>query len=44
MADITGAKLTGAKMKAGSEEVSKEEGGSLIEGVGETLEKINLLK
>ena len=47
MADITGANLTGAKLKTGSEEASKEGKGPLAKithFIGETLEKINPLK
>jgi hypothetical protein len=43
MADITGANLTGVKLKAGSEEASKEGEGPLSQ-IGETLEKLNPLK
>ncbi len=45
MADITGANLTGAQLKTGSQEASKEEGPlSQVPVIGETLEKINPFK
>ena len=46
MADISGANLTWAKLKTGSEEASKEGEGPLtkVPVIGETLEKINILK
>jgi hypothetical protein len=46
MADITEANLTGAKLKTGSEEASKEGEGPLakVPVIGETLEKINPIK
>jgi hypothetical protein len=45
MADITGANLTGAKLKTGSEEAGKDERPlSKVPVIGETLEKINPFK
>ena len=46
MADISGANLTGAKLRTGSEEASKEGEGPLakVPVIGKTLEKINPLK
>ena len=46
MADISGANLTGAKLRTGSEEASKEGEGPLanVPAIGETLAKINPLK
>ena len=46
MADISGANLTGAKLRTGSEGASKEGEGPLAKVlvIGETLEKINPLK
>ena len=45
MADISGANLTGAKLKTGSEEAGKEGGPlSKIPVIGEPLEKINPFK
>ena len=45
-ADVTGVNLTGAKLKTGSEEASKEGEGPLekIPVIRETLEKISPLK
>jgi hypothetical protein len=46
MADISGANLTGAKLKTGSEEAGKKGEGPLskVPVIGETLEKLNPLK
>lgn len=43
MVDISGANLTGAKLKTGSEEASKEGEGPLGQ-IGESLEEINPFK